>query len=164
MSCPRRRCVGSGFQKPTDPALSAANDTALNALLAKRAEHDARLAGFWKAAGEPKPETKSSTPGADVVEVDGHHYRFDNPGNAEKVQADLSKLLADRGYQNTGISSIVPSSVGTAVPHHYFATTAPPITEAITHVGGGFRRAAPASSMRPRASEPAGAAGRLTTR
>lgn len=154
MSCPRRRCVGSGFQKPTDPALAAANDTALNALLAARAEHDARLAGFWKEAA-PKPETKSSTPGADVVEVDGHHYRFDNPGNAERVQADLSKLLADRGYQNGGV---VPSSGGTVVSHHYFAAS-PPATEAITHVGGGFRRAVPTSSMRPRAPETAGATG-----
>ena len=153
MSCPRRRCEGSGFQKPTDPALAAANDTALNALLAARAEHDARLAGFWKDVGAaaPKPETKSSTPGADVVEVDGHHYRFDNPGNTERVQEDLAKLLADRGYQNTGA---VPSSGGTAVSHHYFAT-APPASESITHVGGGFRPA----SVRPRASEPAGATG-----
>lgn len=155
MSCPRRRCEGSGFQKPTDPALAAANDTALNALLAARAEHDARLAGFWKATDSPKPETKSSTPGADVVEVDGHHYRFDNPGNAERVQEDLAKLLADRGYQNTGV---VPSSGGTVVSHHYFAAVAPPATEAITHVGGGFRPIR-VTSVRPRASESAGATG-----
>jgi hypothetical protein len=155
MSCPRRRCDGSGFQKPTDPALSAANDTALNALLAKRAEHDARLAGFWKAAGDPKPETKSSTPGADVVEVDGHHYRFDNPGNAEKVQEALAKLLADRGYQNAGVTS----SGGTAVAsHHYFAAAPATSGDPITHVGGGFR-SAPISSVRPRAPETAGATG-----
>jgi hypothetical protein len=154
MSCPLRRCEGSGFQKPSDPALAAANDTALNALLAKRAEHDARLTGFWKtadgAATAPKPETKSSTPGADVVEVDGHHYRFDNPGNAEKVQEALAKLLADRGYQNTRVAS-----------HHYFAATpAEASGEPITHVGGGFR----STSVRPRASEPAGTTSRSDRR
>lgn len=150
MSCPLRRCQGSGFQKPSDPVLASANDTALNALLAARAEHDARLAGFWKAAGDPKPEAKSSTPGADVVEVDGHHYRFDNPGNAEKVQEALSKLLADRGYQNTPVAS-----------HHYFAAAPATSSEPITHVGGGFR---PATSVRPRASESAGATGRSDRR
>ena len=150
MSCPLRRCEGSGFQKPSDPALASANDTALNALLAARAEHDARLTGFWTVEA-PKPETKTSTPGADVVEVEGHHYRFDNPGNAEKVQEALSKLLADRGYQNTGTAS-----------HHYFATGSTASSgEPITHVGG---RAAPASSVRPRASESARATGGRSNR
>lgn len=164
MSCPLRRCEGSGFQKPADPALAAANDTALNALLAARAEHDARLTGFWKtadgAATVPKPEMKSSTPGADVVEVDGHHYRFDNPGNAEKVQEALAKLLADRGYQNTGV--VVPSSGGMTpvASHHYFAASTPTSGEPITHVGGGFR----STSMRPRAPEPAGTTGRSDRR
>ncbi len=136
--------------------MSSANDTALNALLAARAEHDARLAGFWKEAGEPKPETKSSTPGADVVEVDGHHYRFDNPGNSEKVQEALAKLLEDRGYQNGGTA--------TAASHHYFATPTSVSGDPITHVGGGFRRAAPASSVRTRASEPAGSTGSRSSR
>lgn len=111
--------------------MAAANDTALNALLAARAEHDARLTGFWKAAGEPKPATE------------GHHYRFDNPGNAEKVQEALAKLLADRGYQNGGAAP---------VSHHYFATPTPTSGEPIMHVGGGFRTAVVAS-VRPRASE-----------
>lgn len=156
MSCRLRRCDGSGFQKPADPALASANDTALNALLAKRAEHDERIAGFWTAAA-PKPETKSSTPGADVVEVDGHHYRFDNTGNAEKVQEALAKLLEDRGYQNGGVAA--PAS------HHYFAATAEAVSgEPITHVGDGFRRAAPAPSMRPRASESAGTTSSLSRR
>ena len=41
MSCPWRRCEGSGFQKPVDPALSAANEKALADLMAARARQDA---------------------------------------------------------------------------------------------------------------------------
>ena len=130
MACPRRRCDGTGYQKPTDAALAATNEKALAALMAARSQQDRALYGAWTTAvvdcsSEPLSPA-SSTPGADVVEVDGHYYRFDNPGNAEKIQKDLEKLVADRGYQNAGAATSLILSVAAAVDED----------DRITHVGG----------------------------
>jgi hypothetical protein len=111
MSCPRRKPQGSGYCKPMDPVAAAANEKALAELMAARAKQDALLYGAWTAdCSDSTPPLSpgppaSSTPGADVVQVDGHYYRFDNPGNAERLESDLEKLMAARGYQPAGAAT-----------------------------------------------------------
>lgn len=47
MSCPYRKPQGSGYEKPTDAALAAKNESALQALLAARAIQEAKWQGAY---------------------------------------------------------------------------------------------------------------------
>jgi hypothetical protein len=151
MSCPRRRPEGSGYQKPSDAALAAANEKALASLMAARYQQDEALYGAWAAATDCSDSSPpaSSTPGADIVEVDGHYYRFPDVEHVKHMEENLTNLIADRCYNNI---------YGSKEPaHHYFSTT-DISSGSITHIGGDSR------SMRTRRSESTGTTSRLTAR
>ena len=66
MSCPLRKPQGSGYQKPKDTALAAANESSLAALLAARKAQDATYATAYTAAYvepvEPNPPAPRAPP------------------------------------------------------------------------------------------------------
>lgn len=64
MSCPFRRPQGSGYQKPTDSALAAANEKALADLMAARRAQEARWSWTQAEPVEPKPPAPRAVAGA----------------------------------------------------------------------------------------------------
>jgi len=62
MSCPLRRPQGSGYQKPKDTALAAANETSLAALLAARKAQDTAAYAAYVDPVEPKPPAPRAPP------------------------------------------------------------------------------------------------------
>lgn len=55
MSCPLRKPQGSGYQKPADPTLAAANEKALADLMAARRAQEARWSWAQEVPVEPNP-------------------------------------------------------------------------------------------------------------
>lgn len=62
MSCPLRRPQGSGYQKPKDVALAAANESALAALLAARKAQNQMYAVAYAEPVEPNPPAPRAPP------------------------------------------------------------------------------------------------------
>ena len=62
MSCPLRKPQGSGYQKPKDTALAAANESSLAALLAARKAQDSVYAAAYVDPVEPKPPAPRAPP------------------------------------------------------------------------------------------------------
>lgn len=64
MSCPLRKPQGSGYQKPTDPTLAAANEKALAELMSARRAQEARWSWTQVEPVEPKPPAPRAVVGA----------------------------------------------------------------------------------------------------
>ena len=64
MSCPFRKPQGSGYQKPADPSLAAANEKALAELMATRRAQEARWSWTQAEPVEPNPPSPRAVAGA----------------------------------------------------------------------------------------------------
>lgn len=78
MSCPFRRPQGSGYQKPADSALAAANEKALAELMAARRAQEARWSWTQAEPVEPKPPAPRAVAGtgsSSTITTENHGSR-----------------------------------------------------------------------------------------